>query len=86
MQNLQVLLQQPILVPSPSHVQLLATPWTASMPGSPVPHLLPKFAQVHVHCIGDAIQLSHHPLMPLLLPSVFPNIRDFSSELAVRIR
>ena len=32
------------------------------MPGLSVPHHLPKFAQVHVHCIGDAIQLSH--LMP----------------------
>ena len=34
-----------------------------SMPGLPVPHSLPKFAQVHVHCIGDAVQLSY-PLMP----------------------
>ena len=25
----------------------------------PVLHHLPKFAQVHVHCIGDAIQPSH---------------------------
>ena len=31
--------------------------------GLPGPHHLPKFAQVHVHCIGDAIQLSHS-LMP----------------------
>ena len=31
--------------------------------GLPVPHHLPKFAQVHVHCISDAIQLSH-PLTP----------------------
>ena len=28
-----------------------------------VPHHLPKFAQVHVYCIGNAIQLSH-PLTP----------------------
>ena len=33
------------------------------MPGLPVPHHLPKFAQVRVHCIGDVIQPSH-PLMP----------------------
>ena len=33
------------------------------MPGLPVPHHLLKLAQVHVHCIGDAIQPSH-PLMP----------------------
>ena len=29
-----------------------------STPGLPVLHCLPKFAQVHVHGIGDAIQLS----------------------------
>ena len=33
------------------------------MPGLPVPHHLPEFVQVHVHCIGDAVQPSH-PLMP----------------------
>ena len=30
-----------------------------SMPGLSVPHHLPNFAQVHVHCISDAIQPSH---------------------------
>ena len=34
------------------------------MPDLPVPHQLPEFAQVHVHCIGDAVQ-SSHPLGPL---------------------
>ena len=34
-----------------------------STPDLPVHHHLPKFVQVHVHCIGDAIQPSH-PLMP----------------------
>ena len=29
------------------------------MPGLHVPHHFLKFAQVHVHCIGDAIQPSH---------------------------
>ena len=24
-----------------------------SMPGFPVPHHLPEFAQVHIHCVGD---------------------------------
>ena len=33
-----------------------------SMSGLPAPHHLPKFAQVYVHCIGDAIQ-SSQPLM-----------------------
>ena len=40
----------------------LCDPMDCSTPGLPVPHHLPKFAQVHVHCIGDAIQPSH-PLM-----------------------
>ena len=34
-----------------------------STPGLPVPHHLLEFAQVQVHCIGDAIQPSH-PLTP----------------------
>ena len=38
-------------------------PMNRSTPGLPVPHHLPKFAQVHVHCISDPIQPSH-PLMP----------------------
>ena len=52
----------------------------------PVLHYLPKFAQTHVCSVGDAIQRSH-PLSPLLLlPSVFPSIRVFSSESALHIR
>ena len=34
-----------------------------STPGLCVPHCLPEFAQVHVHCICVAIQPSH-PLLP----------------------
>ena len=34
------------------------TPWTAA-PGFPVLHYFLKFAQTHVHWIGDAIQPSH---------------------------
>ena len=41
----------------------LFNPMDCSTPGLPVPYHLLKFAQVHVHCIGDAIQPSH-PLMP----------------------
>ena len=40
-----------------------------SMPGFPVLHYLLKFAQIHVHCISDAIQPSH-PLLPSS-PSAF---------------
>ena len=59
-----------------------ATPRTAACQTS---HL-PKFAQVHIHCIGDTIQLSH-PLMPSSpSPSLFPYIRVFSNESTVCIR
>ena len=34
-----------------------------SIPGLLVSHYLPEFAQVHIHCIGNAVQLSH-PLKP----------------------
>jgi len=47
--------------------------------GFPVLHYLPEFAQIHVHWVDDAIYLILcHPL--LLLPSVFPSTRFFSSE------
>ena len=45
----------------------LCKPMDCSIPGLPVPHHLPEFAQVHVHWIGDAVQ-SSHPLM-LFSPS-----------------
>ena len=41
----------------------LCDPVDCSSPGLPVPHCLPEFAQVHVHCIHDVIQPSQ-PLMP----------------------
>ena len=64
----------------------LYNPMDCSMPGLPVPQHLPEFAQVHVHCISNAIQPSHPltPSFPLL--SIFPSIRVFSNELAVHIR
>ena len=30
-----------------------------SLPGFPVLHYLPELAQIHVHCVSDAIQPSH---------------------------
>jgi len=56
-------IQSLFVVQSLSHVWLFATPWTATMPGSPVLHHLPEFAQTHVHSAGDAIQPS--PPLPL---------------------
>ena len=48
-------------------------------------HHLPEFAQTHVHWVSNAIQPSH-PLSPRILPSIFPSIKVFSNELALRIR
>ena len=45
-----------------------------SMPGLPVPHHLPKFAQVHVRCISDAIQpsISSSDALFSFCPQTFP--------------
>ena len=52
----------------------------------PRPSVPSELVQTHVHWVGGVIQPSH-PLLPLLLlPSIFPGIRDFSNESAVRIR
>ena len=40
--------------------QTLCNPMDCSMPGFPVLHHLPELVQTQVHCVGDAIQLSHH--------------------------
>ena len=73
-----------VVIQSPSHVRL-CNPMDCSTPGCSVPHHLPKFAQVHVRCIGDAIR---HLILccPLLLPLAFPSIRDFSNKSSVCIR
>ena len=64
---------------------ILCDPMNCITPGFPVLHHLPEFAQTHVHWVGDAIQLSHLLLSPLLLPSIFPSIRVFSNEWALHI-
>ena len=46
----------------------LCDPMDCSMPGSPVLHYLPEFAQIHVHWVRDAIQ----PSYPLPTPPCFP--------------
>ena len=42
-----------------------------SMPGFPVLHYLPEFAQTRFHCVSDAIQPSHH-LSPPSSPALSP--------------
>ena len=55
----------------------LCDPMNHSTPGLPVHHQLPEFTQIHGHLIL---------CRPLLLPPIFPNIRVFSNESALRIR
>ena len=64
---------------------ILCNPKDCSTPGLPVHHQLTELPQTHDQWVGDAIQTSH-PLSSLLpLPSIFPSIRVFSSELEFHI-
>ena len=58
----------------------LCDPMDCSMPGSPVLHHLPEFAQTHVHWVSEPSNhlILCHPL--LFLPSVFASIRVFSID------
>ena len=56
-----------------------------NMPGFPVLHYFPELAQTNIHWVHNAIQPSH-PLSSLHLPLIFPSIRVFSIESALRIR
>ena len=64
----------------------LCDPMDCSTPGFPVPHHLPKFAQVHVPCIGDAIQPCHALMSSSFCPQsssasgTFPVSWLFSSD------
>ena len=53
-------------------------------PGFAVLHQLPKFAQTHVHWVGDAIQPSHPLSSPS--PSAFNLFPVLSNQLALSIR
>ena len=54
----------------------LCNPMDYSLPGFPVLHYLPEFAQAYVHCIGDAIQPSP-PLFPSPAFNLFQHQRLF---------
>ena len=71
---------------SRSVVSSLCDSMNCSMPGLPVHHQLPKSTQTHVHWGGVP---SNHLILCrslLLLPWIFPSIRVFSNESALRIR
>ena len=55
-------------------------------PGFPAPYHLPELAQIHAHCVGDAIQPYHLCHRLLLLPPLLPNIRIFSNESTLCIK
>ena len=55
----------------------LCDPMVCSIPGSPVLHYLPEFAQNHVHWVGDLNYLILCCLF-LTLPSIFPASVSFS--------
>ena len=52
----------------------------------PCPSLSLRVCSNPCPSVGDAIQPSHLLCCPLLLPSIFPSIRVFSNDLALRIR
>ena len=60
-------------------------PMNCSTPGLPVHHQFPESTQTHVHWVGDAIQPSHPLLSPFSPAFIFPSIRVFSNEPALRI-
>ena len=75
-----------VVAQSPNHVQLFETPWTAAHQAClslTISQSLTKFM-----FIASVMPSSHlilwHPLF--LLPSIFPSIRDFTSESSVHIR
>ena len=74
------------VVQSLSRVQLLAIPWTAPLQASL--SFTISLSLLKLICIESVMQSNHllfcHPL--LFLPSIFPSIRVFSSELALCIR
>ena len=70
-----------VVVRSQSHVQLFVTPWAAAHQASlsfTISHSLLKFMSI------ESVMLSNQLILccpPLLLPSIFPSIRDFSRGL-----
>ena len=75
-----------IVVQSFSHVWLFATPWTAACQVSlsfTISWSLLKFMSIELVMSPNHFILCH---LLLSLPSIFPSIRVFSNEMALRIR
>ena len=71
-------------VQSLSHVQLFVTPWTAACQASL--SITSSLSLLKLMSIESVVPSNNLILCrPLLLPSIFPSIRVFSSESALRI-
>ena len=72
-------------VQSLSHVQIFVTPWTAACQ---VSLSITNLQSLHKLMSMESVMPSNHLIIccPLLLPSIFPNIRVFSNELVLCIR
>ena len=84
--NIRSTPEETVVVQSLSHVLLFATPWTAAcqaLLSSTISQSLPKFTSTELVMPSSHLILCR-PL--LLLPSIFPSIRVFSSESALCIR
>ena len=55
----------------------LPNPMDCNTPGLPIPHHLPEFAQVHVHCISDAFQPSSSDALSSCCLQSFPASGSF---------
>ena len=64
----------------------LCNPMDCCLLGFPVLYCLPESAQTQVCCSDNVIQLFCFLLSSFLLASVFPSIKVFSNESALRIR
>ena len=74
-----------VVTQSLSHVQLFVTPWTAECQA----RLPPSLGSLLRFTLIELVMPSNHLILCcplLLLPSIFPSIRVFSSESALRIR
>ena len=71
-------------VQSLSHGQLFAIPWTASRQ-APLSFMI-SWSLLKPMSIESAMPSNHLTLCRPLLPSIFPSIRVFSTELALQIR
>ena len=85
LENVPCALEKFISVPSLSHVQLCATPWTTALQVSL--SITSSRSLLKLRSI-TSVMLSNHLIFccPLLPPSIFLSIRVFSSESVLRIR